>query len=565
MTTPASRQFAPDGDGSDNLKRDLEVVRGLRAAAGRRPLLDDLEGDLAAVEERALRAAVICLVGPTGAGKSTLLNALAGAEVAREGVDRPTTSTPVVYAPADLDEEIPGLEGEVEVVSYEPSPERPWSGHVLIDAPDVNSVRREHRETVRRLARISDVLVVVLHQQAVVEESTSAFVDAFADRRRVAVVLNRVDQLSERAAADVLAQVRSTAAERWGVGGERVFAISALRARQGDTTHEGFAQLVAWLAGLLDAGVVHGIRRANRSGVRRLLAGEVGRIRAAVAADFERLDLALADGWEAFAARTETETGRRLAARRADLELALGAELAKRWRGPGGWLLRVGMWGSVGSLGAFALRRNPLAAGALAVGGQVADRLRAAVAEHRIERASGVAPRLEDAAAWADEAFVQVRVDADALGGQVADGVLAGVAEAGEETIAAIEAAWGEVIELDLPEYVGSWRLSWFRLPLDLPLYALVLDVGQRTVRSYLTGGYLPLDYYVNALALAAVVAVVAAMAGRMVVAVAARAFLGRARRRVAEAIGRVCEAAVTRSRGVVADERGALERLAVD
>jgi ATPase subunit of ABC transporter with duplicated ATPase domains len=46
---------------------------------------------------------VITLVGSTGAGKSTLLNALAGRRIAQEGVDRPTTREPVVYAPEDAD------------------------------------------------------------------------------------------------------------------------------------------------------------------------------------------------------------------------------------------------------------------------------------------------------------------------------------------------------------------------------------------------------------------------------------------------------------------------------
>ncbi|MFT5040565.1 MAG: energy-coupling factor transporter ATP-binding protein EcfA2, partial [Hyphomicrobiaceae bacterium] len=385
MNNRSSSSREPGGSEEKTLAGDLESVRNLRAAKASAPLLDELANDIQALNERDLRAAVVCLVGPTGAGKSTLLNALAGVQVAQEGVDRPTTTTPVVYAPADIDELELGLQVDAKISRYQASADRPWSGHVLIDAPDVNSIRREHRDTVRALAAASDVLVVVLHHQAVVEEITTEFVDGWADRRRVAVVLNRVDQLSTDAAALLLAQVRETASERWGVDPDAVFGVSALRARENEGEDPGFRALVGWLAGLVDAGVVRGIRRTNREGTRRRLATEVGAIADATADDIGLIRSSLAEGWDTFADQANKDVARRLVVRRADVELALGAELAKRWRGPGGILLRIGMWGSVGTLGALALRRNPLAAGAFAVGGQVADKLRSSVAERRLE------------------------------------------------------------------------------------------------------------------------------------------------------------------------------------
>ena len=45
----------------------------------------------------------VALVGATGAGKSTLLNALAGQHLAREGENRPTSTTATVFAPAGVD------------------------------------------------------------------------------------------------------------------------------------------------------------------------------------------------------------------------------------------------------------------------------------------------------------------------------------------------------------------------------------------------------------------------------------------------------------------------------
>ena len=79
----------------------------------RRPELDRLLADLDRQIARVQRAAVITLVGATGAGKSTLLNALAGRRIAQEGVDRPTTRRPVIYAPLDADVgELAGAEVE---------------------------------------------------------------------------------------------------------------------------------------------------------------------------------------------------------------------------------------------------------------------------------------------------------------------------------------------------------------------------------------------------------------------------------------------------------------------
>ena len=89
----------------DRLRAGCEDVAAsrLRAVAERRGELDRLLADLDRQIERVQRAAVITLVGATGAGKSTLLNALAGRRIAQEGVDRPTTRQPVIYAPHDAD------------------------------------------------------------------------------------------------------------------------------------------------------------------------------------------------------------------------------------------------------------------------------------------------------------------------------------------------------------------------------------------------------------------------------------------------------------------------------
>ena len=167
-----------------DLDRDLGAAQELRPMAGLALEVEELRGDLEEQLNRAKSAAVICLVGSTGAGKSTLLNALVGRDVAIEGVDRPTTSAPVIYRPRDADVSaiLEGLPGQPPtVVSYDADPAASagsfWRGQILIDAPDTNSVATVHRDVVKSLSARADVLVVVAHRQSIAELSSATFID----------------------------------------------------------------------------------------------------------------------------------------------------------------------------------------------------------------------------------------------------------------------------------------------------------------------------------------------------------------------------------------------------
>ena len=242
------------------LHEHLAIVAPLRALAERREELEALLADLDRQIARVQRAAVITLVGATGAGKSTLLNALAGRRIAQEGLDRPTTRRPVVYAPLDADvSELVGeavaqpggrdSEGGPLVERYDAAT-GPWTAQVLVDAPDMNSIDEQHRATVTALAERSDVLVIVLHHQSVLEEASVSFVDAFAGRRQLLFVLNRSDELTPEARDAVLAQVRQLAATRWRAPDAPVLATSA-RAAQTQPRAEGWAELCQALQALV--------------------------------------------------------------------------------------------------------------------------------------------------------------------------------------------------------------------------------------------------------------------------------------------------------------------------
>jgi len=118
-----------------------------------RPRADDLDAPL-----------LVLLLGPTGAGKSSLLNTIAGREVSRAGVLRPTTREAVLYA-SETDAQRILSGGRLGLVARErialaaaPSTS---DGVAVIDAPDIDSVERDNRELADVLVEASDLCIFV--------------------------------------------------------------------------------------------------------------------------------------------------------------------------------------------------------------------------------------------------------------------------------------------------------------------------------------------------------------------------------------------------------------------
>jgi len=107
---------------------------------------------------------LVLLLGPTGAGKSSLLNTIAGAEVSKAGVLRPTTREAVLYASERDAKHI--LSGDRlrliagDRIASAMAPETS-SGVAIIDAPDIDSVERDNRELADVLLEASDLCVFV--------------------------------------------------------------------------------------------------------------------------------------------------------------------------------------------------------------------------------------------------------------------------------------------------------------------------------------------------------------------------------------------------------------------
>lgn len=485
------------------LTEDLAVLEGLNATVKRRAELQRLLEDLDLQLERASQAAVIALVGATGAGKSTLLNALAGSEVATEGVERPTTVEPVIHAPEDADlsrllGELPGPAPRVRRHTAERG-SGPLVEQVLIDAPDWNSVATAHRDTVRALAERADVLVVVLHRQSIVERSGAQFLKEFSGRRRVVFVLNRADELTARARQELLDQIREVAEGPLKLVAPEVLAISAHGARTGGDSVD-YPELIKRLDRLvLDEDLI-GVRRSNAVGAAAQLGRLFERVAREAKPDLDALPAELDEGLRELVESTRAEVHTRLGLRRPELLEQLVTEAGRRWEGPVGWALRQGGLSTVGTgAGLMLARRHPLLAAGAAVGGAALAKVRDGAVERYLEDASGLLPEPGELRARRDHHLgparhraLRLQRDLSALGWPDDEGLLPDLTTAAEE-------AWQRLLRRDLPEVAVRAIPRWLRWMLDAPLVVLALWIVSRAAIGLFDGNYVGFDLLVNA------------------------------------------------------------------
>jgi predicted GTPase len=555
------------------LRADVDTVAPLRAVQARRAELDRLLDDLDRQIGRVQRAAVITLVGATGAGKSTLLNALAGKPIAQEGVDRPTTRRPVIYAPHDADlSELLGdavvhpdgreSEGAPLVVRYDAA-SGPWTAQVLIDAPDMNSIDEQHRATVTALAERSDVLLVVVHHQSVLEEAAVSFVDAFAGRRHLLFVLNRVDELTPAARDALLAQLRDLAATRWQAPQAPLVALSAKQA-QTQPNAEGWAALCRALQDVVRDSALTGVRRLNALGTARQLAALFGAVREATAEDLAALPTDAATGLDRLGERAAADVAERLALRRADCCELLWGEAARRWDGPGGWALRSSGVATLGlGAGAALATRNPLIAAGTAASALAADQVQRVLRDQRLGDAAALLPAQSEFAGWFSEALSQARVRAGRLSGAPATLGLPDAEAARATAGSAIGEAWARLVGRDLPAAAERSPLRYLHWLFDLPVYLLVVYVIWLVGQGFFSGAYAGVDFLLNAALLLAAYLFALRLVVRRALAWRARRLLAEVTLHTRQALGAQADAAREAVQQAVGAQRAALGALA--
>ncbi|MDO4413091.1 GTPase [Cutibacterium sp.] len=221
----------------DLAKRIRLLSRALDLSAGRIP--DEVVNHARAVLDRADQRCriggdhtVVALAGATGSGKSSTFNALAGAELADPGVRRPTTSkaTAAVW----------GSEPAESLLDWLDVPRRHHMGSdddldglVLLDLPDHDSVRIEHRLEVDRLVEMVDMIVWVVDPQKYADAAlhTRYLVPLATHSEVMMVVLNQIDRLDKKQRKNCLRDMRRLL-DSEGLVEAQIMAISA-------TTGEG--------------------------------------------------------------------------------------------------------------------------------------------------------------------------------------------------------------------------------------------------------------------------------------------------------------------------------------
>ena len=164
-------------------------------------LLDRAEDRLGLGEE----FTVVAFAGSTGSGKSSLFNAVAGLDIARVGVRRPTTSRPTACVWGEGGNDIlnwlhvPERSRTWRESALDGDDQRKLHGLILLDLPDHDSTAVKHRVESDRLVGLVDVVFWVVDPQKYADFSLhSEYLAKLAENSsNMVVVLNQIDKLSE--------------------------------------------------------------------------------------------------------------------------------------------------------------------------------------------------------------------------------------------------------------------------------------------------------------------------------------------------------------------------------
>ncbi|HMP02339.1 MAG TPA: 50S ribosome-binding GTPase [Gemmatales bacterium] len=135
---------------------------------------------------------IILLMGGTGVGKSSLLNALARGAVAHASFTRPTTRDSVVYYHAAVDPN--RFDARLRLCKLVSHDRPALALKILIDTPDLDSNEPSHREKLRQVLPLADVVLYVGSQEKYHDQAGWELFLEQRRRRAFAFVLNKWDR-----------------------------------------------------------------------------------------------------------------------------------------------------------------------------------------------------------------------------------------------------------------------------------------------------------------------------------------------------------------------------------
>ncbi len=137
---------------------------------------------------------VVAFFGGTGVGKSSLLNRLAGDDVAKTGVERPTSREVTLYIHDSI--QLGNLPGELPVdqIRVARHHDQQWKNVAWIDMPDIDSVEQNNRHIVEQWLPHIDLLTYVVSPERYRDERGWRFLQSQGAGHGWVFVMNQWDR-----------------------------------------------------------------------------------------------------------------------------------------------------------------------------------------------------------------------------------------------------------------------------------------------------------------------------------------------------------------------------------